>query len=303
MNSVSLEDVEKEIRNKNAKWSTVKQLSRSLKSRDIKRSLGLRVEEDKLRALRSAPTLDVDSLIAEFGKSVQRDTKVASAMDWRNYNGQNAVTSIKDQRSCGSCVAFGVAATVESMAIIEYNQQHDLSEAELFFCAGPQAGAGACPQGGWWPADAMPYLRSTGVGEESCFPYSDQHTPCNTCSDRDKQAVYITRSAEILDVKDRKKYISKIGPMIGGMFVFSDFPYYETGVYSHVTGGQEGGHCIQIIGYDDNQSCWVCKNSWGPDWGDNGYFKIAYGEPDCGIDTKFPFWGVIGIRSSKNRTS
>jgi C1A family cysteine protease len=184
------------------------------------------------------------------------------------------------------------------MAIIEHNQQHDLSEAELFFCAGPQAGAGACPQGGWWPADAMPYLRSTGVGEESCFPYSDQHIPCNTCNDRDKQAVYITRSAEILDVQDRKKYISKIGPMIGGMIVFSDFPYYESGVYSHVTGGQEGGHCIQIIGYDDDQSCWVCKNSWGPDWGDNGYFKIAYGEPDCGIDTKFPFWGVIGIRSS-----
>ena len=54
MNNVSLEDVEKEIRNKNAKWSTVKHLSRSLQTRDIKRSLGLRVEEDELRALRSA---------------------------------------------------------------------------------------------------------------------------------------------------------------------------------------------------------------------------------------------------------
>ena len=61
MNGVSLQDVEKEIRNKNAKWSTVKQLLRSLQAHDIKRSLGLRVEEEKLRSLRSAPALDVDS--------------------------------------------------------------------------------------------------------------------------------------------------------------------------------------------------------------------------------------------------
>ena len=63
------------------------------------------------------------------------------------------------------------------MAIIEHKKQFDLSEAELFFCAGPQAGAGACPQGGWWPSDAMPYLRDTGVSQEDCFPYGDQQIP------------------------------------------------------------------------------------------------------------------------------
>ena len=298
MTNVNLEEVEKEIRNKNAKWTAVKQMSRSLQSRDLSRSLGLKVEEEKLRRLRSAPALDVAGLISEFGKSSQREALVSS-VDWRNYNGKNAVTSIKDQRSCGSCVAFGVAATVESMAIIEHNEEHDLSEAELFFCAGPLAGAGACPSGGWWPSDAMPYLVSTGVSEENCFPYSDQDTPCKTCKERDPQAVYITKSVEILDVKDRKKYISSIGPMIGGMWVFSDFMVYNSGVYSHVTGRKEGGHCIQIVGYDDNQSCWICKNSWTADWGDSGYFKIAYGEPDCGIDTQFPFWGVVGTRRNQ----
>ena len=48
------------------------------------------------------------------------------------------MTSIKDQKHCGSCVSFGVAATIESMAIIEHGNKYDLSEAELFFCAGPR---------------------------------------------------------------------------------------------------------------------------------------------------------------------
>ena len=92
-----------------------------------------------------------------------------------------------------------------------------------------------------------------------------------------------------MDVNDRKKYIRSLGPMIGGMWVYADFPHYGDGVYSHVTGGRVGGQCIQIIGYDDNQACWICKNSWGPDFGENGFFKIAYGERETGIDTEFPF--------------
>jgi C1A family cysteine protease len=300
MSSVSIEEVQREIRNKNAKWQAVKSISRELGSRNLRNSLGLRIKEEELQRLRSVrPRVDVDSLISQFGKSSQRLAGPVTSVDWRSYNEQNAVTSIKDQQGCGSCVAFGVAATVESMAIIEHKKQYDLSEAELFFCAGPQAGAGACPQGGWWPSDAMPYLRDTGVSQEDCFPYGDQQIPCKTCSERDQQAVYITKDVEILDVDERKKYISNIGPMIGGMRVFSDFMLYQNGVYSHVTGGEEGGHCIQILGYDDKEGCWICKNSWNEGWGDNGFFRIAYNEPDSGIDTDFPFWGVMGIRSNK----
>jgi C1A family cysteine protease len=300
MSSVSIDEVQREIRNKNAKWQVVETISRELGSRNLRHSLGLRIDEEQLRRLRTARTIvDVDSLISQYGKSSQRLAAPVSSVDWRSYNGQNAVTSIKDQQQCGSCVSFGVTATVESMAIIEHNKQYDLSEAELFFCAGPQAGAGACPEGGWWPASAMPYLHDKGVSQEDCFPYSDQQVPCKTCGERDQQAVYITKDVEIFDVNERKKYISNIGPMAGAFRVFSDFMYYKKGVYSHVTGGQEGGHCIQIIGYDDKESCWICKNSWTEGWGDNGFFKMAYNEPDCGMDTQFPFWGVMGIKYNK----
>src|SRR5262245_27983552 len=69
----------------------------------------------------------------------------APAVDWRNRNG-NHVTSVKDQRVCGSCVSFCTTAVVESMASIEKGQLLDLSEADLHFCSSHGASCG-----GWWP--------------------------------------------------------------------------------------------------------------------------------------------------------
>ena len=53
-------------------------------------------------------------------------------------------------------------------------------------------------------------------------------------------------------------------------------------VDDYVTGDAVGYHCILIVGYDDAEKAWICKNSWGTGWGDKGYFRIGYGE--CGID-------------------
>jgi C1A family cysteine protease len=299
MSSVSLEDVKREIRNKGAKWSTVERsLAAGLKSvPEISHKLGMTIPEEELTRLRGAKQkIDFGRLSSKFAGTKQKLAGPVSAVDWRNFNGKNAVTSIKDQKDCGSCVAFGVAATIESMAIIENGDQYDLSEAELFFCAGPQAGAGPCPKGGWYPPQAFPYLKNNGVAEDECFRYSDQQIPCNTCQDRDQQAIHVTDTVEIMDVEDRKEYLRTYGPMIGGLWVYPDLMYYQSGVYSHVTGNREGGHCIEVVGYDDNQSCWICKNSWGADYGENGFFRMAYNDNDCGMDTQFPFWGVIGIK-------
>ncbi len=51
-----------------------------------------------------------------------------------------------------------------------------------------------------------------------------------------------------------------------------------------------GGHAIAVVGYDENGKFWICKNSWGTSWGDNGWFKIDYNQ--CGIGSKDAFYGV-----------
>jgi len=60
------------------------------------------------------------------------------------------------------------------------------------------------------------------------------------------------------------------------IIVWKDFYYYKSGVYKHDWGKRVGGHVVTIVGYDDNDQCWIVKNSWGKGWGDDGWFKISY---------------------------
>jgi len=68
--------------------------------------------------------------------------------------------------------------------------------------------------------------------------------------------------------------------------VYTDFSYYTGGVYEHVSGELEGGHAVVIVGYDDVEHAWIVKNSWDTGWGDDGYFKILWG--DSGIGAEAP---------------
>jgi hypothetical protein len=72
------------------------------------------------------------------------------------------------------------------------------------------------------------------------------------------------------------------------MNIYEDFKNYVGGVYEPLTGQENlGGHLVCIIGYDDSQSCWIVKNSWGPHWGENGFFRISYNETTINALTLF----------------
>lgn len=66
--------------------------------------------------------------------------------------------------------------------------------------------------------------------------------------------------------------------------VYQDFMNYKGGVYQHTSGSKMGGHAIKILGFGkaNGLNYWLCANSWGPAWGEQGYFRIAWGE--VGID-------------------
>ncbi len=192
------------------------------------------------------------------------------------------VTPIKNQGGCGSCVAFGTAATIEATFRRQRNNPNlaiDLSEAHLFYCYAKAEGM-SCGTG-WYPDSAMEAAKK-GVVDEACFPYTARDQSCNLCSDAQNRLVTITGYHKITDVSAMKEWLSTRGALSACFSVYNDFFSYKSGVYRHVSGSLAGGHCISIIGYDDSQGCWICKNSWDTTWGENGFFKIAYGE--CGIE-------------------
>jgi len=80
-----------------------------------------------------------------------------------------------------------------------------------------------------------------------------------------------------------KEALFSKGPLVTTFWVYEDFYYYTGGVYEYSWGDYEGGHCVAIVGWSNTNSCWICKNSWGADWGESGWFKIKWGH--CGINS------------------
>lgn len=130
-------------------------------------------------------------------------------------------------------------------------------------------------------------LQFKGVCPEKCWPYNGSKQSC--C---DGNKLKILSATRITSDAVAKQWLSSNGAIQAAMEVDSDFFDYSGGVYSPQYGDYVGGHCVCIIGYDDVQGCWICKNSWGTEWGDPkdpGWFKIAYGQ--CGIFRAYAGYG------------
>jgi hypothetical protein len=89
-------------------------------------------------------------------------------------------------------------------------------------------------------------------------------------------ALRVSNWQTALSAEDRRYAVAR-GPVIAGMRVFDDFRYYTGGIYEHATGDEVGLHAVCVIGYDDDASCWIAKNSWFEAWGEKGRFRIAMG--------------------------
>ena len=137
--------------------------------------------------------------------------------------------------------------------------------------------------------DADPWLLNTPGG------VVDLKTGRTRANDRADRLTKISGYSELTNnPADIKSFIATKGPVDACFIVYADFFSYTSGVYQHVSGDVAGGHCVAIVGYNDNPGYWICKNSWGSGWGEQGYFRIAYGE--CGIES----WGNFGVDGIEN---
>jgi len=202
------------------------------------------------------------------------------ALDWRSYGGMDWTTPIRYQGNCASCAAFATAGAIESrLEIVEGDPDlnPNLSEAHLFYC-----GCGACCGSGAGPISLMEFARDTGIVDESCFPYTAHNQACSACQGWQNRVRKISDWVGVTGVGNMKQTLADAGPFEASMMVYSDFYEYSGGVYSHTYGSLEGGHAVTIVGYNDYGAYWIAKNSWGAGWGENGWFRIAYGQ--CSID-------------------
>lgn len=196
----------------------------------------------------------------------------SSSLDWRDYD---AVTSIKNQGSCGSCWTFAAAAYAESKLIIQgkYNKNNiDLSEQYLLECT-PSSDCG-----GGFLEYAMESVRECPTDDR--YPYHPYKSFSGICN---AGGIYVgEQTVDYYNLAD-DDLISLLqeGPVAISV-ASGGWETYSSGVFScSLSAGVD--HAVLLIGY--TPSAWIVKNQWGPTWGDNGYMYISRGANDCQIGT------------------
>ncbi len=230
--------------------------------------------------------------------------RTASSWDWRDatYNGLTGdwTTPIKNQANCGSCYAFAPLASIEALIKIKQGDPDfsiDLSEQFIVSCGMEWMSGNILGCDGAYSPAQYNFITTYGVLPESCFPYgsgSGSVPPCsNKCSNWEDLIIQIDGWHTVAnDITSIKNALIQFGPLTAGMVVYSDFNGYNGGVYEHPGSDPDPmNHVVVIVGYDDAQNCWICKNSWGTNWGEDGWFKITYG--DCKIGQEIIYFDYI----------
>jgi C1A family cysteine protease len=172
--------------------------------------------------------------------------------DWRDYNGKNWITPIKVQ-TCGSCWAHSAVAVMESKYKIENNRDDELDLSEQFYVS--------CYDGGSCAGrpvenhnESLEFLVEHGTTEESCFPYVGKDICCKEKCSEWRSRLYLPSSYGSVDnsVENIKRALICHGPLQACGW----------------------GHCVTVIGWTNDS--WIIKNSWGIDWGDNGFGYIPF---------------------------
>jgi cathepsin B len=229
---------------------------------------------------------------------------------------------IRDQADCGSCWAVSSSAAMGDRTCIAYNAGNDatgdatkslyLSDEDVMACCS------FCGQGcdGGYPEMAWQYWVRDGVvtggpydSKQGCMPYEEppesflsavQKTPSDTpkCEAACEKGYTLTYKADKHmgasgyavgnGVEGMQQELFENGPIVSAFTVYEDFYNYVSGVYEHVSGGEVGGHAVEVIGWGTDAASkkdyWLVKNSWNASWGMQGLFKIVRGKNDCGFE-------------------
>ncbi|KAK6173171.1 hypothetical protein SNE40_016677 [Patella caerulea] len=208
--------------------------------------------------------------------------KIPQKVDWRL---KGIISSVKNQKSCGACWAFSSVETIESMYSKEKGTAvPNLSVQEVIDCSVNNDGClgGDTCQALLWLQRGKPLV------EQTSYPLTDKNQVCQILSSA-SLSVHVANYTCMHYVGDENNMLTMLAT-VGPLTVTVDAT-----TWSNYVGGIIQYHCsafnnhaVQIVGYDltGDVPYYIVRNSWGTDFGDNGYLYIKIGENLCGIATR-----------------
>jgi len=254
--------------NREARWTASMDFVRDMTVQDAKRKLG---------TLYKAPDLPAKRLHA-LEQYLDAPSSFNTTEFWPECMGE-----IRNQGECGAGWAFAIASTLADRICISTNAalQVVLSPQYLVSCS-PAVNSGC---GGGYIDYSWYLVSQVGLPEETCVPYvSGDNDESGVCSNASCATYYkATNLVWVQSPIAMQAALLSAGPIMTQFYVFQDFLSYKSGIYSHTTGDFVGSHSVKIIGWGtspEGVSYWIAANSWGTDWGMEGYFYIQFGQCD-----------------------
>lgn len=207
--------------------------------------------------------------------------------DWRD---QGMVSAVKNQGQCGSCYAFAFASQVESLLMIAIGGEVNLSENDLKEKNQWQTVNYGCPdcRGSCNGGDAYicmnEYSRWGSVNETD-----DPYAPWDVSQwSRRAPPQDVFTEWHQLGSSTPPNPVIKAAVMQQPVYTTIDatcLSGYTSGVIT--SGPDDNNHAVMIVGWNDSTYSWICKNSWGDDWGEEGFFRVKYGVAGIGKYTSY----------------
>jgi len=214
---------------------------------------------------------------------VEVSDSLPESIDWRD---RGAVTPVKNQGQCGSCWAFSSTGAIEGAYFIKTGKLVSLSEQHLVDCVQNNRGCY-----GGFPYLAMWYvLQNHGIDTEDSYPYESRQGQCRWTKEnigaQISQAQQLPQGSE----EDLYKAVGGIGPVSICIDASQySFQFYQSGIYYDSNCNPYfTNHAVLAVGYssENGNDYWIVKNSWGTDWGMEGYINMSRNQANnCGVAT------------------